>query len=204
MYKVFFKDRIICLSNEIAEVSGMQYDYVGAYGSFEDLRAQLDTFLGMDNGKNLFFYHNDTDHLFRDFKSYFTFIPAAGGLVRNKKGDNLVIFRRGKWDLPKGKADKGEIPEQTAIREVEEECIIQGVTIKRFIISTYHIYHLKKKIVLKKTDWFEMRYTGNEDPKPYEKEEITGFKWLPDDQLHSISNNTYPAILEVFDAYLKL
>ena len=203
MYKVFFKDRIICLCNDIAEISGMQNDYVGAYGSFADLKAQLDTFFGSDNDKNLFIYHNEIEELYKDFQSYFKFIPAAGGLVRNEKGDNLVIFRRGKWDLPKGKADKGEIPEQTAIREVEEECIIQGVTIKRFITSTYHIYSLKKNIVLKKTDWFEMRYTGNEDPTPYEKEEITGFKWLRDDQLYSIESNTYPAILEVFDAYLQ-
>jgi len=203
MYKVFFKDRLICLCNDIAEVSEMQNDYVGAYGSYQDLKAQLDTFFGSDNDKSLFIYHNDPDELYKNFQSYFKFIFAAGGLVRNEKGDNLVIFRRGKWDLPKGKADKGENPEQTAIREVEEECIIEGVAINRFIISTYHIYYLKEDIVLKRTDWFEMKYTGNQDPKPYEKEDITGFKWLPDDQLKSIESNTYPAILEVFDAYLK-
>ena len=203
MYKVFFKDRIICLCNDIAEVSGMQYDYVGAYGGHQDLKAQLNTFFGSDNDKNLFIYHNETYVLYKDFQSYFKFIHAAGGLVRNEKGDNLVIFRRGKWDLPKGKADKGETPEQTAIREVEEECIIQGVAIKRFITSTYHIYNLKKDIVLKKTDWFEMKYTGDQDPQPYEQEDITGFKWLPDDQLNSIESNTYPAILEVFNAFLQ-
>ena len=157
MYKVFFKDRVICLCNDLAEVSGMQYDYIGAYGSDKDLKAQLDTFFGTDNDKNLFIYHNDLDELYKGFQSYFRFIPAAGGLVRNEKGENLIIFRRGKWDLPKGKADKGENPERTALREVEEECIIEGVTIIRFITSTYHIYYIKEEIVLKRTNWFEMK-----------------------------------------------
>ena len=75
----------------------MQYDYVGAYGGHQDLKAQLNTFFGSDSDKNLFIYHNETDELYKDFQSYFKFIPAAGGLVRNEKGDNLVIFRRGKW-----------------------------------------------------------------------------------------------------------
>ena len=197
MYKVFFKDRVMCLCNDLAEVSEMQYDYIAAYGNDKDLKAQLDTFFGTNDEKNLFIYHNDLNELYRSFKSYFKFIPAAGGLVKNEKGDNLVIFRRGKWDLPKGKAEKGEEPEQTALREVGEECIIEGVTIGRFITSSYHIYYIKKKIVLKKTDWFEMKYTGKQDPKPYAQEEITDFKWLPDDQLDTIIGNTYPAILEV-------
>ena len=33
----------------------------------------------------------------------------------------LMIFRRGKWDLPKGKLDKGETFERCAVREIEEE-----------------------------------------------------------------------------------
>ena len=203
MYKVFFKDRVICLCNDLAGVSEMQYDYIGAYGSEKDLKAQLDTFFGTDNNKNLFLYHNDLDELYRSFQSYFKFIPAAGGLVKNEKGENLVIFRRGKWDLPKGKAEKAEKPEQTALREVGEECIIEGVTIIRFITSSYHIYYIKEKIVLKRTDWFEMKYTGKQDPKPYAQEDITDFKWFADDQLDSIKDNTYPAILEVLNTNLK-
>ncbi|MBL7110740.1 MAG: NUDIX domain-containing protein [Bacteroidales bacterium] len=203
MYKVFFKDRIIYLHDDIAKVSEMQYDYVGAYGSFQDLKAQLDTFFRSANNKSLFIFHNDLDELYKSFQSYFRFIPAAGGLVRNEKGDNLVIFRRGKWDLPKGKADQGEKPENTAIREVEEECIIKGVTIVRFITLTYHIYYIKEEIVLKRTDWFEMKYTGKQNPKPYEKEDITDFKWLPDDQLSTIEVNTYPSVMEVLGTHLK-
>ncbi len=203
MYKVFFKDRVIYLHDDIAEISEMQNDYIGAYGGYQDMKAQLDTFFGSADNKDLFIYHNDLDELYNSFKSYFRFIPAAGGLVRNEKSENLIIFRRGKWDLPKGKADKGEKPEQTAIREVEEECLIRGVKIKRFITSTYHIYYIKEEIVLKKTDWFEMRYTGKQNPEPYEQEDITGFQWLPDDQLNTIEVNTYPSVLEVLSTCLQ-
>ena len=54
-------------------------------------------------------------------------IRAAGGVVlRNTAAGEreVLIVHRPKyddWSLPKGKADDGERPEQTALREVEEE-----------------------------------------------------------------------------------
>ena len=204
MYKVFFNDRVIRLYNDINEVSGMQDSNAGECSSYRDMKSRLDYFFAAGNDNDLDIYHDDLEELYRHFQSYFRFIHAAGGLVRNDNEESLFIFRRGKWDLPKGKPEKGEQPEQTAIREVEEECNIQGVAISRFIASTFHIYYLKKDIVLKRTDWFEMTYKGDQDPAPYEKEEITGFKWLPDDQVNAIEDNTYPAILEVINAYQKI
>ena len=55
-----------------------------------------------------------------------TLIEAAGGLVINRKGEYLFIYRNDKWDLPKGKLEKGERKRQGAVREVEEEC---GITV---------------------------------------------------------------------------
>ena len=95
MYKVFFKDRVICLHNDIRAVSDMQFDYVGTYGGQKDLRAQLDNFFQADNKKNLFIYHDNLEELYESFQSCFTFIHAAGGIVRNEKGESLFIFRRG-------------------------------------------------------------------------------------------------------------
>ena len=45
---------------------------------------------------------------------------------------NVFIFRRGKWDLPKGKSDIGETNKQTALREVIEETGIKELVIKNF------------------------------------------------------------------------
>src|SRR5215469_11706824 len=66
-------------------------------------------------------------------------IIAAGGLVFNDKNELLMIFRRGKWDLPKGKLDEGESIEACAVREVQEETGL-NVELQSFIGLTYHEY----------------------------------------------------------------
>jgi 8-oxo-dGTP pyrophosphatase MutT (NUDIX family) len=48
-------------------------------------------------------------------------IKAGGGIVVNEQNEVLLIYRRGKWDLPKGKLDDGETIEECALREVKEE-----------------------------------------------------------------------------------
>ena len=204
MYKVFFKDHVIYLTDDITALSDMEIHHAGAHGSSGDLKILLDQYFNSGNRKDLCLYHHHLDELYDSFKSCFIFIHAAGGLVRNGKGESLFIFRRGKWDLPKGKPEKGEIPEQTAIREVQEECNIHGLTITRFITSSYHIYSLNKGMVLKRTDWFEMSYNGDQDPTPCEKEQITDLKWLQDDQVGYIAGNTFPAIMDVVGAFLKI
>src|SRR5215204_4522110 len=64
------------------------------------------------------FYHTDFVKLKNAFTKKFTLIKAAGGLVVNDDRHLLLIFRRGKWDLPKGKLDPGESLETCALREV--------------------------------------------------------------------------------------
>ena len=77
------------------------------------------------------------------FKEQFKTIEAAGGLV--KKGDKtLLIYRLKKWDLPKGKLEKGETIPEGALREVEEECGIK-VSLGQKICTTRHTYSMKEK-----------------------------------------------------------
>ena len=52
-----------------------------------------------------------------------------------------------KWDLPKGKLDKGETIKECATREVEEETKVK-VECKEKIISTWHTYTRNKKFIL--------------------------------------------------------
>src|SRR5436190_10418844 len=93
---------------------------------------------------------------FREFCARFTIVQAAGGLVKNNSDEYLFIFRRGKWDLPKGKADKNETPQQTALREVQEECGLNDLEIVSGLPATYHSYPEKQKNILKHTYWFLM------------------------------------------------
>ena len=62
------------------------------------------------------------DELWADFCSHYKWIEAAGGIVTHTEtGKQLFIFRRGYWDLPKGKVDDEEDHPGAAVREVEEE-----------------------------------------------------------------------------------
>ena len=79
----------------------------------------------------------------------------GGGVVKNKSDEILFIYRMKKWDLPKGKLDKGETIKDCAKREVEEETMVD-VECKEKITSTWHTYTRNKKYVLKKTTWFRM------------------------------------------------
>jgi ADP-ribose pyrophosphatase YjhB (NUDIX family) len=200
MYKVFFNGRTIILDDKPPEIEKKGHDFVITFRDISDLKPHLIKWLKSDSESNLHIWHADSDQLIDIFSSCFKLIPASGGLVKNSKAEDLVIFRRGVWDLPKGKAEPGESMEKTALREVEEECHLKKLKINRFLINTYHIYFIGDMPVLKKTRWFEMKYEGKEEPRPQKKEEITKTIWLPFNQLNLISGNTFPNVLEVIRA----
>jgi 8-oxo-dGTP pyrophosphatase MutT (NUDIX family) len=199
MYKVFFNDRIIYLDDTLPDMAKVGKDYVCAFENITDLRPQLKQFLEPDKKGNLYIFHDDQDALFKTFRHCFNNIDAAGGLVLNGKGEILLIKRRGKWDLPKGKAEPGESPEQTALREVEEECGLTGLILQPLLTSTYHIYKLNKDLMLKKTDWFEMKYKGESAPVPLAKEDISEARWIKRVRLKEIYENTYASIVDVIN-----
>ena len=66
-------------------------------------------------------FNENLPKLQKEFFKHFKVVQAGGGLVKNKEGDILLIFRRGKWDLPKGKLDDNETLLECALREVKEE-----------------------------------------------------------------------------------
>jgi len=124
---------------------------------------------------------------------------AAGGLVFNEKNELLMIFRRGKWDLPKGKTEANETPEMSAIREVQEETGLQNLSIRYFSGITHHEYfdpYIHEQ-VLKETQWFVMSATINEKLIPQTEEDITAIKWADDTDLIDMLKNTYPNIRQI-------
>ncbi len=180
MYKVFINEKKIVLSSE-PQNSPKTLNYDGTH-SFEfaiDLLTNTPS-----QGLNI--YHNDIDQLWAEFKAFFRNIEAAGGIVLNPENKILFIHRLGKWDLPKGKIEKGESRELAAVREVEEECGIFDLELKDFINSTYHIYTERKgEKILKTTYWFEMFYKGNETPKPQIEEGISEVGWKTKEEVES-------------------
>jgi 8-oxo-dGTP pyrophosphatase MutT (NUDIX family) len=143
------------------------------------------------------FVHNDLEELRKAFFKKFQIIQAAGGLVTNESGNLLFIFRRGKWDLPKGKLDKRESAESAAVREVEEETGLHDVSLKQPLLHTYHTYDESGHHILKETAWFLMTVTGEQKLAPQTEEQITAIEWADPKNLKKYLSNTYHAIEDV-------
>jgi 8-oxo-dGTP pyrophosphatase MutT (NUDIX family) len=142
---------------------------------------------------------------FRDqwLESQFTPIHAAGGLVTNDAKQILFMIRRGKWDLPKGKMESGEIPEKTALREIEEETGLSELTLVRPLTQTFHLYEENGTWMLKTSHWFLVRAKNSSILKPQLEEDITELHWLDPLELASVEQNTFANIKLVLAAYLK-
>lgn len=124
-------------------------------------------------------------------------VKAGGGLVKNEKGEYLLIFRNKKWDLPKGKMDKGERIEETAVREVEEECGIDKLKIVKPLRKSYHIYQLRGRDALKKTYWFEMNCRDENPPVPQAEEGIEKAIWVLPSQFKTWRREMYPSVWDI-------
>lgn len=142
--------------------------------------------------------------MWRDFLNYFEQIDAAGGVVKNAENKLLFIYRLGKWDLPKGKNDDGETLEETAIREIEEECGISKLTITGKICTTYHTYKMKGKNMVKASHWFAVITNDNSKLKIQEEENITDACWASQKDVPKLLADAYPSITDVMSKYAAL
>lgn len=124
-------------------------------------------------------------------------VTAAGGLVVNENGEILMIFRRGKWDLPKGKREGNEPLELCARRETMEETGLTDLTLQRFLTTTYHTYADKKKIILKDTHWYLYSVEGAPALTPQTEEDIFKAEWVSREKLENYKSNTFLLIRDV-------
>lgn len=120
-------------------------------------------------------------------------IESAGGLVCNHNHHVLLMFKRGKWDMPKGRIDEGQTKSEAALREVEEETglKIDKLSIKGKLVSTWHTTSHSNIKYLKKTHWYLMQYDGSDDDTaPQVEEGIIECRWV-----HLSDLPTYRALL---------
>jgi len=144
-------------------------------------------------------YGSDIQHIWKIFRIYFSEVGAAGGLVKHTTGRYLFIEKKGKLDLPKGHIEPGEEPEVCALREVSEECGINGHKIIKPIQPTYHTYSWEGISYLKKTHWFLMQYDGEMITEPQTEEGITKVEWLYPDELNKIKTNAWLSLMEIIN-----
>jgi 8-oxo-dGTP pyrophosphatase MutT (NUDIX family) len=195
MYKVFVNEKKLLLSKQAEELEKKL-----SYESFTTLEIALDL-LENTSVKELNVFGDNIDEIWAEFQKLFRIIEAAGGIVSNSSGEILFIKRLGKWDLPKGKMEKGESREESAVREIEEETGLKDVELVQFINTTYHIYVERNgEKILKCTHWFEMDFNGEDTSKPQIEEGITEVAWKSTPQ---IENEVFPNTFKNIKLILK-
>ena len=194
IYKIIYNSKTIILSDEkiLSDT-----EFISFKGK-KELTNELELFMNNITTK-LIIFHENISVLFNSFSSNFRLIDAAGGVVQNNQNKFLVINRFDKWDLPKGKKEKGENIEETALREVEEECSISQLKIEYALPTTYHIYEdSKSRLVLKRTFWFLMTTPSEKIPIPQTEEGITIAKWAEKHELEQMKQETFENLVELF------
>jgi 8-oxo-dGTP pyrophosphatase MutT (NUDIX family) len=198
--KIYFEDKPVFLCDEIDKTIDEYMHHPDAVFIDEISTAAINSLLH-EIVKPEFhagiLFDKDLLKLKKAFFKHFTIIIAAGGVVFNYNHDILMIFRRGKWDLPKGKLDKGETVEQCAVREVEEETGLTNIDLGKKITTTYHIYWEYGKAILKESHWYTMQSRNKQKLVPQTEEDITDIKWVKHTELKKYASNTYQTIQEV-------
>ena len=194
MYKVFVNDKPLFLTNEISKETNFQLFLLESV----DI-VQLIIKIFQNKIQKAYLYHPDEKQIMKTLKSKIPVNKAGGGLVYNKKGEVLFIFRGGKWDLPKGGIEKGEDIEVTAMREVEEETGVNKLTITKKLQKTYHVFKRNGVYKLKITHWFEMTSDFEGTPVGQIEEGIEKAVWLKPNEIAEVLKNSYENIKLLFE-----
>lgn len=205
MYKIYINDNPLFLAGKDEEKTLADH-YPGCLaaqyrGQVKSLLHYVDLLEKSSSPPVVALYAADPAALKADFFGLFRYLEAAGGLVFNPSGEGLFIFRRGKWDLPKGKIDPGETPLEAALREVREETGLENLQPGPSLPSTFHTYREKGKRILKQTYWFVMD-TPNLTLIPQTEEDIEKAAWFEISSFLSRKPDLYNSIREVVEAYL--
>ncbi len=195
MYTIFKNDTSIILTDDLKKFSEKKpilWKELNKRTFVEDITTAIEN--------KIVFYHPDLDTMWNEFKAAFKVIEAAGGIVQNELKQILFIYRHDKWDLPKGKIEKGETLQNAAMREVKEECGFRNLDLNRQVSTTFHIYEEKGKQVLKISYWFLM-FSRDQDLTPQIEEGITQVQWMDQANMAKIFKNTYPNIELLLSEY---
>lgn len=143
----------------------------------------------------------DKDSVEKRIKKLYTVVKAAGGVV-TKNDRFLLMFRRGVWDLPKGKLDDGEKSKKAALREVEEETGVKAELIEKICV-TWHTYSQGGQRMLKRTKWYWMRCTDDRKMTPQYEEDIEKLEWLTEPEMRKVlDENSFHSIRYVINSLL--
>ena len=185
MYSVFVNDKPIILTTKVEK----ETDFKNFLLKDVSIKKVLKTLKKKEYNSVRLIHHNEKT-LIKHFSKKLPNVIAGGGKVCNSKGETLFIFRNDKWDLPKGKTEKKETIQETAIREVEEETGVENLKITGELPTTYHVFRRHAKTKLKVTHWFNMTTDFEGELYPQENEGITRVAWLNEaDSIKALENS---------------
>lgn len=204
--QIGYLDKLLILDDEknIFSAIGESFEIfnVNSTTFYSEIDNILTNWLDEHNSYNLYlkFYNNEILLSFIEMYLPFRFklMYAAGGLVHHPEKGYLFIFKRGYWDLPKGKIDDNENAEQAAIRECKEETGVNDLKLEKNLGITYHIFNQKKEWILKITQWYLMATSDNNTLTPQTEEGIEKVEWIEKEKWNErVMNKTYFSIKEV-------
>ncbi|HPK05255.1 MAG TPA: NUDIX domain-containing protein [Bacteroidales bacterium] len=204
MYKVFINDKPVIFTENILTKYQSSRTRIQNYNDSSDLKQVIESFIYDNMYDKLVIINPKNPDLLHDiFKTFFTPVNAAGGIVFQQDKGMLWIFRNGRWDLPKGMVEINENLAQTAIREVEEETGLSELSIIAPLETTYHAFFEKGKYILKVTHWFCMKTQKPESLlKPQENEGITKVEWVDMTDIPDKLNNTWANLRELVQNFI--
>ncbi len=209
MYKIYINESPLILCTPENTVLHKQRSIDTLIMPYTGRKKQLFQYIDLLEKSNKYtqviIHHPDQSKLWKDFISLFEWIEAAGGLVTNSKSQILMIYRRGFWDLPKGKKEALETNKECALREVKEECGLREVTLGKKITKSYHVYRTRGRQLrmLKKTNWYHMT-SDQKKLVPQAQEKIEKAKWIAVKDISAYESKAYNNIVEVIQTYLIL
>ncbi len=203
MYKIYINDTKIVLlpSKNISkpEIEEKEHIIVRYTGKVNHLLNFIDMCEKTDRYRSITVHCVDIDKLISDFEGLFKIVQAAGGVVVNEKNQILFIYRRGSWDLPKGKIESKETRRDAARREVKEETGISNIQLDKKLIETKHTYRNKNdKRCIKLTHWYLM-FSKKQKAIPQTEEDIERTEWMTLDKFYSKKRRVYANINNVLD-----
>lgn len=202
MYNIFFGNRRLAVCSFPEQPLDDPEAVYYSPGSFPELAYLPELFISNTTINTLCIPSKNQESDFKQLCTRLFRINAGGGLVTNLRGEVLLIFRYGRWDLPKGTQEPGEDIRYSALREVSEECglDISQLDIAEQVCDTYHTFHRDNRFNLKFTRWFRMQFNGEDDTVvPQLSESIEQAIWVNPRELDNYLSNTYPSIVEVFE-----